>query len=309
MASLPTSALPTPTLSGQVELKWFAVATDAMKSGSMAKITSWPAELLKSVLALQSGLSCPHPGGRSALRSEDIAGFQLYSGLHLEEQRCLRVASSSSTAAAAASFFRMARPGRPDLSMSRETLAGQDNRVVAAGPVGFTAATEAPRLELTMGWPPSALPVAGYLNFIASYGIVTNGMASPIPCQTNIMAFSVNAGSAYSSPNTFADWFGTATGASSVCLAVAEDHEVRGRRGPDVSQLSSGIVTVKLDIVLQTTRNCSAWTAQSGPSSPNIFVPDLWMIAYEGFHHAHAFFRVQIENPHAGLRVASRGRR
>src|SRR6202035_4687581 len=74
------------------------------------------------------------------------------------------------------------------------------------------------------------LPAAGYLNFIASYGIVTNGMISPIPCQTNIMAFSVNAGSAYSSPNTFA--------------------------------------------------------------------PYLWMFAYEVFHHLHAFFRVQIENPY-----------
>jgi hypothetical protein len=29
------------------------------------------------------------------------------------------------------------------------------------------------------------------------------------------MAFSVNAGSAYTSPNTFADWFGTATGVTS----------------------------------------------------------------------------------------------
>jgi hypothetical protein len=86
---------------------------------------------------------------------------------------------------------------------------------VAIGPVGFTAATEAPRLELTMGWPPATLPVAGYLNFVASYGIVTNGMVSPIPCQTNIMAFSVNAGAAYSSPNTFATWLGMATGATS----------------------------------------------------------------------------------------------
>jgi hypothetical protein len=94
-------------------------------------------------------------------------------------------------------------------------VAGQDNRVVAAGPVGFTAAVEAPRLELVMGWPPSAMLAAGYLNTIASYGIVTNGMASPSPCQTNIMAFSVNAGSAYTSPNTFADWFGTATGVTS----------------------------------------------------------------------------------------------
>jgi hypothetical protein len=82
----------------------------------------------------------------------------------------------------------------------------QDNRVVSAGPVGFTAATEAPRLELMMGWPPLSPSVAGYLNFIASYGIVTNGRASQLPCQTNILAFSVNAGAASSSPNTFADW-------------------------------------------------------------------------------------------------------
>jgi hypothetical protein len=83
---------------------------------------------------------------------------------------------------------------------------GQDNRVVSTGPVGFTAATEAPRLELMMGWPPVSSSVAGYLNFIASYGIVTNGRASQLPCQTNILAFSVNAGAASSSPNTFADW-------------------------------------------------------------------------------------------------------
>ena len=76
--------------------------------------------------------------------------------------------------------------------------------MVAAGPVGFTAATEAPRLELTMGWPPASLPVAGYLNFVASYGIVTNGMMSQAPCQTNITAFSVSTGTALSSPNTFA---------------------------------------------------------------------------------------------------------
>jgi hypothetical protein len=88
-----------------------------------------------------------------------------------------------------------------------------DNRVLAAGPVGFTAATEAPRLELALGWPPAAAPVAGYLNFVASYGIVTNGMANPAPCQTNIMAFSVTAGSTYNSANTFAAWL--ATGATS----------------------------------------------------------------------------------------------
>jgi len=64
-----------------------------------------------------------------------------------------------------------------------------------------------------LGWPPASAPVAGYLNFVTSYGIVTNGMASPAPCQTNIMAFSVSAGSTYTSPSTFATWL--ATGPSS----------------------------------------------------------------------------------------------
>jgi hypothetical protein len=102
----------------------------------------------------------------------------------------------------------------PSGSLNVEGDAAQhDTRVSAVGPVGFTAATEAPRLELTLGWPPAPAPVAGYLNYVASYGIVTNGMVSPTPCQTNIMAFSVTAGSTYNSPNTFATW--QATGASS----------------------------------------------------------------------------------------------
>jgi hypothetical protein len=46
-------------LTGQVELKWFAVANDAMKSGAMAKITSWPAELLKSVLLSKAAYHVP----------------------------------------------------------------------------------------------------------------------------------------------------------------------------------------------------------------------------------------------------------
>jgi hypothetical protein len=89
-----------------------------------------------------------------------------------------------------------------------------DSKVMAAGPVGFTAAAEAPRVELALGWPPATAPVAGFLNFIASYGIVTNGLANPKPCQTNIMAFSATAGAAYTAPNTFANG-GPATGASS----------------------------------------------------------------------------------------------
>ena len=69
-------------------------------------------------------------------------------------------------------------------------------------------------MELALGWPPAATPVAGYLSFVTSYGIVTNGVLNPQPCQTNIMAFSANAGAAYTAPNTFANG-GPATGASS----------------------------------------------------------------------------------------------
>ena len=46
-------------LNGQVELKWYAVATDEMKTGAMAKITSWPAELLKSVLLSKAAYHVP----------------------------------------------------------------------------------------------------------------------------------------------------------------------------------------------------------------------------------------------------------
>ena len=66
---------------------------------------------------------------------------------------------------------------RPSGSMEVQVTAS-DSRVMAAGPVGFTAATEAPRLDLAMDWPPATSQGAGYLNFITSYGIVTNGMQS-----------------------------------------------------------------------------------------------------------------------------------
>ena len=106
---------------------------------------------------------------------------------------------------------------------------------MAAGAVGFTAAVEAPRLDLTLGWPPEANQAAGYVNFITSYGIVTNGVASEQPCQTNIMAFSVSAGTASASPNTFAAWTAIPTGASpSVSLWSKTDKSsgVSGRTCP-----------------------------------------------------------------------------
>jgi hypothetical protein len=201
-------------LGGQVELKWFAVATDVLKPGSAAKITSWPAELLKSAPLAKAAYHVPILVGALPFDLRISLGFSFIPAF-----------TSKNSVSEGGKLIKYGGTGgfvfsngltRPYGTINVQgEVAGQDNRVVAAGPVGFTAAAEAPRLELIMGWPPSAMLAAGYVNVIASYGIVTNGMASPIPCQTNIMAFSVNAGSAYSSPNTFADWFGTATGITS----------------------------------------------------------------------------------------------
>jgi hypothetical protein len=201
-------------LTGQVGLKWYAVATDAMKSGAMAKITSWPAELLKSVLLSKAAYHVPILVGAVPFDLRISLGFSFIPAF-----------TSKNSVVEGSKIIKYSGSGGFSLADGQTTpsgtinvqgsVTGQDNRVLAIGPVGFTAATEAPRLELTMGWPPATLPIAGFLNFVASYGIVTNGMVSPIPCQTNIMAFSVNAGAAYTSPNTFATWLGLATGASS----------------------------------------------------------------------------------------------
>lgn len=201
-------------LGGQVELKWFAVATDGLKPGSTAKITSWPAELLKSAPLTRAAYHVPILVGAVPFDLRISLGFSFIPAF--TSKNSVSEGSKLIKYSGTGGFLFSYGQTRPFGAINVQgEVAGQDNRVVAAGPVGFTAAIEAPRLELVMGWPPSAMLAAGYLNTIASYGIVTNGMASPIPCQTNIMAFSVNAGSAYSSPNTFADWFGTATGVTS----------------------------------------------------------------------------------------------
>ena len=200
-------------LGGQVELKWFAVAT-GLKPGSTAKITSWPAELLKSAPLTKAAYHVPILVGAVPFDLRISLGFSFIPAFTSKNSvsEGSKLIKYSGTGGFTFSYGQTRPYGTINV---QGEVAGQDNRVVAAGPIGFTAAIEAPRLELVMGWPPSAVLAAGYLNAIASYGIVTNGMASPIPCQTNIMAFSVNAGSAYTSPNTFADWFGTATGVTS----------------------------------------------------------------------------------------------
>src|ERR1700678_277582 len=199
-------------LTGQVELKWYAVATDDMKAGAVAKITSWPAELVKSISLSKAAYHVPIVVGAVPFDLKISLGFSFIPAFTsknsvVEGSKLIKYSGSGG-------FGFSNGKTSPSGSLNVEGDAAQtDTRVLAAGPVGFTAATEAPRLELTLGWPPAAAPVGGYLNFVASYGIVTNGMANPAPCQTNIMAFSVTAGSTYNSPNTFATW--QATGASS----------------------------------------------------------------------------------------------
>jgi hypothetical protein len=199
-------------LIGQVELKWYAVATDDMKAGAVPKITSWPAELVKSVLLSKAAYHVPIVVGAVPFDLKISLGFSFIPAFTsknsvVEGSKLIQYSGSGGF-----SFSNGKTSPSGSLNVQGD-IAQYDTRVLAGGPVGFTAATEAPRLELTLGWPPATALVSGYLNFVASYGIVTNGMASPLPCQTNIMAFSVSAGSTYNSPNTFANWL--ATGASS----------------------------------------------------------------------------------------------
>ena len=199
-------------LTGQVELKWYAVATDDMKAGAVAKITSWPAELVKSVSLSKAAYHVPIVVGAVPFDLKISLGFSFIPDFTsknsvVEGSKLIKYSGSGGF-----SFSNGKTSPSGSLNVQGD-IAQYDTRVLAVGPVGFTAATETPRLELTLGWPPATALVAGYLNFVASYGIVTSGTASPVPCQTNIMAFSVSAGSTYNSPNTFATWL--ATGASS----------------------------------------------------------------------------------------------
>ena len=205
-------------LTGQINLKWYAVANNAMRPGAMARITSWPAELFKSAALSKAAYDVPIILGalpfnlKISLAFSFIPDFTSKNSL-VEGSKLIKFDGGGG-------FSFVGGQTRPAGAFQVDSQVDRlDSTVDATGPVGFTAATEAPRMDLAMGWPPTASPVAGYLNFVTSYGIVTNGTANNSPCQTNILAFSVNAGAAYSSANTFAAWPGTAPGtASSVSL-------------------------------------------------------------------------------------------
>jgi hypothetical protein len=213
-------------LTGQVELKWYAVATGDVKAGPVAKITSWPAELLKSVSLSKAAYHVPIVVGPVPFDLKISLGFSF-----------IPVFTSKNSAIEGSKLIKYSGGGGFSFSNGKTAPSGalnvesnvtqHDTRVLAGGPVGFTAATEAPRLELTLGWPPAPPLVACNLNFVTSYGIVTNGSA--VPCQTNIMAFSVTAGTTYNSPNTFAAW--QATGASSSVSLYSKTIKSAGAAG------------------------------------------------------------------------------
>jgi hypothetical protein len=204
-------------LAGQIEFKWFAVATDTIKSGSMAEITSWPAELLKSAPLSRAAYHVPILLGAMPFDLKISLGFSFIPDFTAKNSV---VEGGKLIKYSGVGGFRFADGlTRPSGSMDVQVTAG-DSRVMAAGPVGFTAATEAPRLDLAMNWPPATSQGAGYLNFITSYGLVTNGRVNPSPCQTNVMAFSVSAGPAYTSPNSFATWVEPATAGVSSSVSL-----------------------------------------------------------------------------------------
>jgi hypothetical protein len=198
---------------GQSELKWYAVEADASRAGTVAKITSWPAELFKSSSLSRAAYHIPLLLGALPFDLRISLGFSFIPAF--TSQNSLVEGSKLIKYGGSGGFTLINGQAKPLGSLNVQVDATQsDSRVSASGPVGFTAATEAPRLELAMGWPPALEPVAGSLSFVASYGIVTNGASSRMPCQTNIMGFGVNAGAANSSANTFADWMGPEVGVS-----------------------------------------------------------------------------------------------
>ena len=204
-------------LSGQVELKWFAVATDAMKPGAIAKITSWPAELLKSVALSRAAYHVPILVGAVPFDLRISLGFSFIPAF--TSKNSVSEGSKLIKYSGSGGFVLSNGQTRPSGSMNVQgDVTGQDNRVVSAGPVGFTAATEAPRAGADHGLAARELVRRGLsqLHRFLRNCHQRNGQSSP--CQTNIMAFSVNAGPAYTSPNTFATWLATARASSSVSL-------------------------------------------------------------------------------------------
>jgi hypothetical protein len=198
---------------GQSELKWYAAAANLSRAGTVAKITSWPAELFKSSSLSRAAYHIPILLGALPFDLRISVGFSFIPAFTsenslVEGSKLIRYGGSGG-------FTLTNGQAKPLGSLNVQVDATQsDGHVSALGPVGFTAATEAPRLELAMGWPPALEPVAGSLSFVASFGIVTNGASSRMPCETNIMEFGVNAGAANSSANTFADWVGPQVGVS-----------------------------------------------------------------------------------------------
>src|ERR1700689_2332468 len=122
-------------LTGQVELKWYAVATDDMKSGAMAKITSWPAELLKSVLLSKAAYHVPILVGAVPFDLRISLGFSFIPAF--TSKNSVIEGSKLIDYSGSGGFRLSSGKTSPSGSLNVQGIVTEhDNRVLAAGPVG-----------------------------------------------------------------------------------------------------------------------------------------------------------------------------
>ena len=74
-------------LAGQVELKWFAATSGSLKAGSIARITSWPAELLRSKVLSRAAYHVPITVGAVPFDLKISLGFSFIPEFYLDQQR------------------------------------------------------------------------------------------------------------------------------------------------------------------------------------------------------------------------------
>ena len=131
-------------LDGEADLKWYAVANNSMKSGTVAEITSWPAELSRSSRLARAVYHLPIVLGAVPFDLKVSLGFSFIPSFSsknsvIEGGKHIHYSGSGG-------FLLSQGLTRPSGSLNVEADATPaDSKVLAGGPVGFSAAVEAPR--------------------------------------------------------------------------------------------------------------------------------------------------------------------
>src|ERR1700691_1531769 len=131
------------TLTGQVELKWYAVAPDDMKAGAVAKITSWPAELVKSISLSKAAYHVPIVVGavpfdlKISLRFSFIPDFTSKNSV-VEGSKLIKYSGGGGFS------FSNGKTAPSGTLIVESNVTQHDTRVLAGGPVGFSAAQKGP---------------------------------------------------------------------------------------------------------------------------------------------------------------------